>query len=179
VVLTALIATANVIVQKLFHGNISSANDYVTYMFVVIVYAAIPHVQMETDLTNVDILSVHFPKKVNLVISIIGDVIGMGIFGFIGYAVYRNVFVKYFTLKTVATIGASGTFVLWPFALLAAVSMMLMVFTFVWNNVRRVVYHGEKYIPVELCQAIGMKPPHRFGPQQAEETEEKEGAKHE
>ncbi len=175
VVLTALIATANVIVQKIFHGNISSTNDYVTYMFVVIIYAAIPHVQMETNLTNVDILSVHFSKKVNLVISVIGDAVGAITFGFIGYAVFKNVFTQYFTLKTVAAIGAAGTFVLWPFALLVAVSMLLTVFTFVWNNARRIIYRGEKFIPLSLCRAIGVEPPKRFGPQPSEEAEEKEG----
>lgn len=164
IIVTAIIATINVVVQKVFHGNIPSVNDYVTYMFVIIVYCAVPHVQMETDLTCVDILSVHFPQKMNLVIAVLGDVIGMILYSFIGYALLTNSFQKYFALKTVAAIGSKGTFVLWPFALLMALSMFLLTITLIWNNIRRILYKGTKYMPVELAEAVGVTPPRRYGP---------------
>lgn len=169
VVLMAVIATLNVIVQKIFHGNINSANDYVTYLFVIIIYTALPHVQMETDLTSVDILSAKFGKRVKLILAVIGDLIGLVTLGYISYAMYINVFLKYLSSQKVAAVGATGTFVLWPFALLASVSMLLTAITFIWNNVRRIMYGGSKYIPMELCKSLGVKLPKRFGPPSAEE----------
>ena len=164
IVITAVIATVNVVVQKVFHSNIPSVNDYITYMFVAIVYCAIPHVQMETNLTCVDILSTHFPKKMNLVIAILGDIIGLALYSFIGYALLTNSFKRYYTLKTVAAVGSKGTFVLWPFALLMGVSMFLLAATLIWNNIRRVLYKGTKYMPNDLAQAAGFEPPRRYGP---------------
>ncbi|MCD7845987.1 MAG: TRAP transporter small permease [Oscillospiraceae bacterium] len=169
VILMALIATVNVIAQKLFHSNISSANDYVTYLFVLIIYVALPHVQMETDLTSVDILSSRFPKPMQLVISVLGDIIGLAVFGFVSYAIYTNVFVKYLASGKVATVGATGTFVLWPFALLVSVSALLTALSFIWNNVRRVMYRGTKFIPRSLCRELGVEPPKRFGPGEPQE----------
>ena len=168
VVAMALIATANVIAQKIFHSNVPSANDYVTYLFVTIIYVALPHVQMETNLTNVDILSSKFNKGVSLAVCILSDIVGVVVFAFISKILFENVFLKYLSTNKVATIGATGTFVLWPFALLMVVSCAFMAFTFVWNNVRRIVYRGTKLIPDELCERIGVKPPMRFGPQQSD-----------
>jgi len=170
VVLMAVIATLNVIAQKIFHGNIGSANDYVTYLFVLIIYTALPHVQMETDLTNVDILSGRFGKLPKLILSVLGDAIGLVTLTFVSYAMYTNVFVKYLSTQKVATVGATGTFVLWPFALIISVSMLLTALSFIWNNVRRIVYGGTKFIPNELCRQLGVKPPKRFGPPSADET---------
>ncbi len=164
IVITALIATINVIAQKIFHHNLASVNDYVTYMFVVIVYCAVPHVQLETDLTCVDILSNHFSRKMNLVIAVIGDLIGLGLYSFIGYALITNTFIKYFLLNTVAAIGSKGTFVLWPFPLLMAASMFLLCITLIWNNIRRILYKGTKFMPRELAEAVGVTPPRRYGP---------------
>lgn len=169
VVLMAAIATLNVIAQKIFHSNIGSANDYVTYLFVMVIYTALPHVQMETDLTCVDILSAKFGRVAQLIVSVLGDLVGVVTLGYIGYAMYINVFLKYLSSKKVATVGATGTFVLWPFALLITVSMFLTVLTFLWNNVRRCMYGGSKFISPELCRQLGVKPPKRFGPPSMDE----------
>lgn len=175
VILMAVIATLNVIAQKIFHGNISSANDYVTYLFVITIYAALPHVQMETFLTNVDILNAKFPKPVQLVVAVVGDAIGLMVFGYISYAMYTNVFIKYLASGKVATVGAAGTFPLWPFALLVALCTGLTALSFIWNNVRRIVYHGTKYIPLSLCHELGVEPPKRFGPSDSNEQDQPKG----
>lgn len=170
-VLMAILATSNIIVQKGLHGNISSANDYVTYLFVATIYTALPHVQLETDLTSVDLVSKNFSRSMRLVMSVLNDLLGLAAMGFVAYAMYTNVYVKYLSTHKVATVGATGTFQLWPFALLIVVSMVLTALTFIWNNVRRCVYGGTKFIPVSLCRQIGVEPPRRFGPPAPAEEE--------
>ncbi len=169
VVLMAIIATVNVVAQKILHGNIGSANDYVTYLFVAVIYTALPHVQLETDLTSVDILSGKFRRVPKLIISVLGDAIGLVTLGYTSYAMYSNVFLKYLSTKKVASVGATGTFVLWPFAFLISLSMLLTALTFIWNNVRRVAYGGTKFIPETLCLQLGVTPPRRYGPPSVDE----------
>lgn len=153
--LIAIIATANVIAAKIFSANYPSANDYVTYLFVIVIYCSLPNMHLERVLINVDILSNHFKKTLNVIIGVISDLLGIAVFALMSAGSF-DVFVSYFEYKELSSIGARGAFQIWPFPLLMCVFCGIMALTFVWNLIRRSVYGGERRAPYALLKEAGV-----------------------
>ncbi len=130
----AVAATANVLSSKIFMWSIPSINDYITYLFLGVVYCSIAYCQLGPGLICVDIISRHYPPLVSNLLSVLSSLLGMGIFGLIfHYSV--PLFRENLAMKVMSSTGKGG-FPLWPFNLTVVVFSALMVLAMAWTIVR-------------------------------------------
>ena len=152
--LVAIAATVNVILAKTINLTWPSLNDYVCYIFVLVVYMSVCHVQFESDFIYVDILSNRFPNWLNTVIGCVGDLIGAITFAYVARRMW-SLMIEHFVYdkQTSSSIGHIPT---WPFVLIFTVFAAVLSFTFLWNLLRRGIYHGAKRFDEQVLLEAGV-----------------------
>ena len=139
----AVLATANVLTSKILTWSIPSVNDWITYLFVGVVYCSIAYCRLGDGLISVDILSAHYPKIVKNIFSMICDLIG----GFIFVMIVKcsiPLFKNNFDLNVMSSTG-KGSFPLWPFNLAIVVFSAIMALAMAWGIVRTIAGMMGKY----------------------------------
>ena len=127
----AVMVTINILGLKIFNWSIPSCNDWVSYLFCGMFYFAIGFVRLDMGLVSVDTLTNHFPKKVNMAISVFSDIAGAVIFVLIGYFSI-SLLGKNYKYKLMSST-AAGHFPLWPFNLIVVIFSFLLAFTMIWH----------------------------------------------
>lgn len=128
------VAFFNVLGEKLFHKGIPMSTELVQYLHIPVVFLAAAYVTLDRGHTRIDLLSSRFPKAVQAVCSVLGNLLGAGICAFIssrGFVQMGN-FITRHKMSSVAGIG----FPLWPFALVLAAGFALLAFSFLWSILR-------------------------------------------
>lgn len=132
-----VLATANVICSKLTHVSIPSANDWITYLLVPIVYLSIGYMVLDRGLIEVDFVSKHYPRWLKIVISLFSTLA----------CTIINVFIIRYQLQLtnnyLALNKMSSTsplhFPLWPFPVIILIGMVMMSVAMLWKCIRSIV----------------------------------------
>ena len=134
VVIIMCVAFFNVLGEKLLRTGIPSANEIVQYFHVPLVFLTAGFVTLDRGQTSIDLLSSKFPKIVQKICTIFSFCLGTAICTFMGCRglVQMNKYIN--THAKSSTTG--GGFILWPFALIYAVGLFLLAFSFAWSIVR-------------------------------------------
>lgn len=144
-----LIAFFNVIGEKLarlavdmgwawfpsFIKGIPQSTEYIQYLHIPVVFLAAAYVTLDRGHTAIDMLSSHFPQAVQKALTILGNVLGAAVTGFIAYRGFFELVPK--QISTFAKISTSSFAApLWPFGVIHSVGFLLMAVSFVWAVVR-------------------------------------------
>ena len=144
-VIIAVLATANVLTSKIGKWSIPGVNDWITYLFLGVVYCSIAFVRLDSGLIQVDILSNHYPPVLKNILGIISDLFGIGIFALIfWYGI--PLFKENLRFKQMSST-AAGSFVLWPFNLIILIFSIMMIIAIIWSIIRVFVYGITKPQP--------------------------------
>ena len=148
----ALLATVNVITSKLFHVIVPSANDWITYLMIPIVFLSLGHVHLDRGLVVVDFLNKHYPKWLLTVIDIISHICLIALSIFMAYRQFLLMIDK-FKIKEMSSTDA-GHFYMWPFAGLLALGLAIFTFTSFWSILRDIFdYHPAAPDPMDQAVA--------------------------
>ena len=150
----AVLATINVITSKVFHVIVPSANDWITYLLIPIVFLSIAHVQLDRGLVVVDVLNKHYPKWLLNAIDVISNLCLIALNGFISWRAFILMADK-FAHKEISSIDA-GHFYMWPFSFLLGFGMLCFAFTSFWCILRTIfdVHPAPPMDPAEEARAL-------------------------
>lgn len=129
-----LLSTADVVANKIFDHGITNATEIVTYLNIPVVFLSTAFVQLERGHTHIDLIYVHFPMWAQKLIHTVGNILGVGISGFIGYRAIILTIQKFTTVAKSSS--AINSFVIWPFVAIIALGFALMAVAFLWSLFR-------------------------------------------
>lgn len=141
-VVIMLVAFFNVLGEKLFKSGIPMSTEIIQYFHIPVVFLAAAYVTLDHGHTRIDLLSSHFPKALQQICAVLGDLLGIFICGFISYRGFVQMARFIARHKTSSVSGMS--FDLWPFALIMAIGFALMAFSFFWSILRRFFLPAEE-----------------------------------
>ena len=141
-VVTAVICTCDALLSKFFSVSIPNGIEWVTYLNIPVVFFALAYIQVDRGHTTVDLLCAKFPQKVQKVIKVVGDVLGMVVCLFSGYCAMRLTADKFSTMTKSSS--ASNAFVIWPFVLVIAIGFVAVGVAFAWCIVRDILKNGAE-----------------------------------
>lgn len=148
--LIALFVTINIVTTKVFTWSIPGVTEWVTYLFIGMIYFSIGYVRLSMGLVSVDVISNHLPNVVNDVITVLSDIAGAVCYGMIARYAWP-LLMSNLQLHVYSSTG-KGKFLLWPFNLIVMVFAGVFAFTMLWHIVRMLVYkmHGRR--PASLAE---------------------------
>ena len=132
-----LLSTADVVASKFFGNSIPNATSIVTYLNIPVVFLSAAFVQLERGHTHIDLIYTHFPMWAQKLIHTVGNILGVGISGFIGYRAVTLTIQNYVTVAKSSS--AINAFVIWPFVAIIALGFTLMAVAFLWSLIREFV----------------------------------------
>jgi TRAP-type C4-dicarboxylate transport system permease small subunit len=140
----ALFVTINIITTKVFTWSIPSVTEWVTYLFIGMIFFSVSYVRLSMGLVSVDVISNHLPGVVNDIIAVLSDLVGAVCYGMIAWYAWPLA-VDNFKLKVYSSTGV-GRFPLWPFNIVIMIFSGVFAFTMLWHIVRLFVYrmHGRR-----------------------------------
>lgn len=135
-----LVAFFNVLGEKLRMAGvpvsgIPASTEIIQYLHIPVVFLASAYVTLDRGHTNIDLVSSKFPKVVQQVISVMSNLLGAGICGFLSQRGFVQM-MKFYTRHKCSSMSGAG-FPLWPFAMILAVGFAMLSFTFFWSIVRQ------------------------------------------
>ena len=140
-VLIMLVAFFNVLGEKLRVAGlpvtgIPASTEIIQYLHIPVVYLAAAFVTLDRGHTRIDMLSAKFPKGLENVFTVIGDVLGLGVCVLITWRgfVQMGKFIARHRMSSVSGVG----FPLWPFALIMSVGYILLALSLILHIVRTV-----------------------------------------
>lgn len=118
-----------------FIGGIPLSTEIIQYLHIPVVFLATAYVTLDRGHTAIDMLSSKFPKAMQKFFSLLGNLLGVAVTGFIAY---RGFFVLVpRQMETFAKISSSSFAPpLWPFGVIHSVGFLLMAISFLWAIVR-------------------------------------------
>ena len=133
-ILIMFVAFFNVLGEKIFHKGIPASTEIIQYLHIPVVFLACGYVTLDTGHTKIDLLSSKFPKTVQTVCTVIGNLLGCFICAFVGARgiVQMNKFISTHAKSSTTGVG----FAKWPFALIFSIGFFLLAFSFIWATVR-------------------------------------------
>ena len=147
----AVLCTVDSLSAKFFSVSVPNGQDWVTYLIIPIVFLAMGYLQVERGNTVVDLLSNKFPKALNHVLQIFGNILGAVLSAYLAYCEFGLMASKLSTLAKSSS--SANAFFVWPFAMIVAVGYLLVAVSFAWCAVRVVVI-----TPHRRMGYIGPKP---------------------
>lgn len=136
-----LVAFFNVLGEKLRKlglpvTGIPASTEIVQYLHIPVVFLAAAYVTLDRGHTRIDLLCAKFPKVLQKIFAIIGDLCGIVICTLISYRgfIQMGKFISRHRMSSVSGVG----FPLWPFALIMAVGFILLALSFLWAIIREV-----------------------------------------
>lgn len=144
---TMMIAVINVILEKLHKlgapvSGIADTVNWIKYMNVCVVYLCTAYITLERGHSGIDLLTRHYPKVVQKILSIIAYLCGGVVIGYISYLGYAKVFVGQLANNARINDTLASSFPQWPFGLAYFVGMGLLSFSCFWAVIR--VLFGKK-----------------------------------
>lgn len=144
-----VLSTFDVVATKIFRHGITNATDIVTYFNIPVVFLSAAYVQLERGHTHIDLIYIHFPKPVQKLIHTVGNLLGVGISGFI---CYRAVILTLSKIDTVAkSSSAASAFIIWPFVAIIALGFFLLAAAFLWSLFREFLLPPRSSFPDEFA----------------------------
>ena len=137
IIIMALGATVNVIINKTLGTSIPSVNDWISFLMIPVVWLCLAQVTLKGKLVSVDFLSKHFPVILNRIIQALGYLIGAAVTFYIMTRQWSLMKSNYESGKLSSTSGLN--FVLWPFSAILAIGLGLSALAFIWMSVRQFV----------------------------------------
>ena len=129
-----LVAFVNVVGSKFFHTSIGGSTEMIEYMHVPVVFLAVAYVTLDNGHTKVDLLSKHFPKALQRIMEIVGDVLAVVVTAYVGICGISRV-TDYYTHGSMSS--TSGVrFPLWPVAVIFVFGVFELSFSFIWKLLR-------------------------------------------
>ena len=150
-ILVAVICTVDVVGLKLFGSGIRNGTDIVTYLNIPVVFMAIAFIQVERGHTSIDLLLGKFPKIVQRIIVIIGNLLGAVVSGFVSWRIVMLTIEKFQKMSTASA--GRNSFVVWPFAAIVALGLALLALAMLWCVIRDITIPKEEqcgYMPMEM-----------------------------
>lgn len=135
--ITAILCTVDVLLSKFLSMSIPNGTEWVTYLNIPVVFCAIAYIQIDRGHTAVDLISAKFPKVMQKIIKVIGDILGACVCGFAGYCAWTLTADKFYTAAKSSS--AANAFVIWPFAAFIVLGFVLVAVAFAWCIVRDIV----------------------------------------
>lgn len=147
-ILIMLVAFFNVLGEKILHKGIPASTEIIQYLHIPVVFLACGYVTLDTGHTKIDLLSRKFPKGVQTVCTVLGNLLGCFVSAFVGARgiVQMNKFIATHAKSSTTGFG----FAKWPFALIFSVGFFLLAFSFIWATVRM---FAKKDAPKEKKEA--------------------------
>jgi TRAP-type C4-dicarboxylate transport system permease small subunit len=111
------------------------SNEIIQYMHIPLVYLSAAYVTLDHGHTSIDLVTSKFPISVRKGLRIFGNLMGVGICGFISYRAFFVLVPKH--IASHATINSVATgWPVWPFSLAEAVGFLALAVSFLWAIVR-------------------------------------------
>ena len=133
-IITAFLCTGDVLASKIFNTSIPNGTEWVTYLNIPVVFFAIAYIQMDRGHTVVDLIYRKFPKGMQKVIKLAGDVLGTAVCFFSGYCAFNLTANK--LSSHAKSSSASNAFSIWPFVLVIAIGFVLVGIAYAWCIIR-------------------------------------------
>lgn len=135
-----LVAFFNVLGEKLRQAGlpvtgIPASTEIVQYLHIPVVFLAAAYVTLDRGHTRIDLLCSKFPRTLQTICALIGNLCGVGICALVSWRgfVQMGKFMARHSMSSVSGVG----FPLWPFALIMAGGFALLSLSFVWAIVRQ------------------------------------------
>jgi TRAP-type C4-dicarboxylate transport system permease small subunit len=138
---TMMIAVINVVLEKLHKlgvpvSGIGDTVNWIKYMNVCVVYLCTAYITLERGHSGIDLLTRHYPKIVQRILSGIAYLAGAVVIGYISYLGYVKVFAGQLANNARINDTLATSFPQWPFGLVYFVGMGLLSFSCLWAFVR-------------------------------------------
>ena len=130
--LMAIIEALNAFGRKLW-VPFPCAVETVESLLVITTYFGVSIVAVERGHVNVDLLTRKFPRRVQNTITVFADVVGAAVFGLLTWGAWR---MAIYAAKIMEIRLGVYRFPLWPFKLLFALGLTLLVIQLVFNVVK-------------------------------------------
>ena len=150
--LMAMIEALNAVGRKL-HTPFPCAIEAVESLLVITVYFGASIVAMERGHIKVDLLTRHFPESIQTYLSILAHILGAIGFGFLTWGAWRAAL---YAVKIMEVRMGEYDFPTWPFKLLFAFGMTLLVVQLIINIIKLIhVSLGNKgYANMDNLQEV-------------------------
>ncbi len=144
---TMMIAVINVILEKLHKlgapvSGISDTVNWIKYMNVCVVYLCTAYITLERGHSGIDLLTRHYPKVVQKILSMVAYLAGGVVIAYISYLGYTKVFAGQIANNARINDTLATSFPQWPFGLVYFVGMGLLSLSCFWAFLR--VCFGKK-----------------------------------
>ena len=142
--LIALFVTINIVTTKVFTWSIPGVTEWVTYLFIGMIYFSIGYVRLSMGLVSVDVISNHLPSAVNDAVTVLSDIAGAVCYGMVARYAWP-LMLSNLQLHVYSSTG-TGKFLIWPFNAIIMVFAGIFAFTMLWHILRLFVYkmHGRR-----------------------------------
>ena len=145
--ITMMIAVINVILEKLHKlgvpvSGISDTVNWIKYMNICVVYLCTGYITLERGQSGVDLLTRHYPKVVQKILSGVAYFLGAVVIMYISYLGYVKVVAKQISNNVRINETVSTSFPAWPFGMVYFIGMGLLAFSCLWAFLR--VLMGKK-----------------------------------
>ena len=155
VCLIMCIAFFNVLGEKLLTTGIPATKEIIQYAHVPLVFLTVGYVTLDRGHTSIDLLSSHFPKWLQTFCKVLSFAMGTFITAFMGCRGIVQM-TKYMNTHEKSSLTGFG-FPLWPFALIYAIGLFILAFTFAWSIVRLLAPKADLE-PQRLPEAVANEP---------------------
>ncbi|MFV0441579.1 MAG: TRAP transporter small permease [Lachnospirales bacterium] len=146
-VIIMFVAFFNVIGEKLKVAGlpvsgIPNSTEIIQYLHIPVVFLACAYVTFDRGHVNIDLFTSKFSAKVQGILNTVGNLFGAFISGFVGFRGFVQM-EKFITRNKMSSVNGEG-FPLWPFAAIVGIGFCILSFSFLWCEVRKVIYKDEK-----------------------------------
>lgn len=136
-----VMATANVILEKLHKigvpvSGIPDTQNWIKFMNICVVYLGTAFVTLERGHSGLDLLTRHYPKVVQRILSALAYLCGAGVIGLITYIGYVKVLLPQIANNTRINETLATAFPQWPFGVIYVAGMGLLAFSCLWAFLR-------------------------------------------
>jgi len=136
-----VLAVVNVVLEKLKKigvpvEGIGDTPNWIMFMNIGVVFLASAYVTLERGHSGVDLLTRHYPKIVQEVLSALSHLAGFVVFVFVSYLGYIKVLIPQLENNARINDTLASSFPQWPFGALYIFGMALLAFSQLWGVVR-------------------------------------------
>jgi TRAP-type C4-dicarboxylate transport system permease small subunit len=129
-----LTAFFNVLGEKLFKQGIPAANEIIQYLHIPVVFLSAAYVSLDRGHVCIDLLSSRFPRGLQKICTLLGNLLGIFICAFISYRGFVQM-ERFITRHRTSSVTGIG-FPLWPFALILSLGFILLAVSYLWKILR-------------------------------------------
>lgn len=134
ILVMGILSTSDVVAAKVFGQGIPITNDLVKFLMIPTCFCFLANVQLSGGIMQVDLFYRKYSPKAKKIFYPFVCLLGVVVFGFASWRGWL-LMQKYIVNHEQSSMSAYS-FPLWPYALISALGLTLLVFSFVWTALR-------------------------------------------